>query len=171
MKQNLLIVGAGIYGLIAKDIAVDMACFDKIGFIDDNAKTAMDGSAVLGTVADMNTLQQQYDAVVVAIGNPEVRLKILAYVEANTSYKTVSLIAPQAFVSSAASVAPGCIVEPMAVVHARSVLETGAVVSAGAVVNHGGHLLPGAHADCNATVAGFATVAANTKVKSNTYFE
>lgn len=27
------------YGLIAKEISEDMGCFDKIGLVDDNAKT------------------------------------------------------------------------------------------------------------------------------------
>ena len=39
MNKNLLILGAGIYGLVAKEIAESMGCFGKIAFVDDNAKT------------------------------------------------------------------------------------------------------------------------------------
>lgn len=35
MGNNLLIVGAGIYALVAKEIAESMGGFDKIDFIDD----------------------------------------------------------------------------------------------------------------------------------------
>ena len=35
MNRNLLIVGAGIYGVVASEIVADMGCFDKIDFDDD----------------------------------------------------------------------------------------------------------------------------------------
>ena len=35
MNRNLLIVGAGIYGIVVYEIAADMRCFEKIDFVDD----------------------------------------------------------------------------------------------------------------------------------------
>ena len=35
MNRNLLIVGAGIYGVVAYEIAADMGRFEKIDFVDD----------------------------------------------------------------------------------------------------------------------------------------
>ncbi len=34
-SKNLLILGAGQYGQIAKEIAESMGCFEKISFLDD----------------------------------------------------------------------------------------------------------------------------------------
>ena len=33
--KNLLIIGAGQYGVVAKEIAESMKCFEKIDFVDD----------------------------------------------------------------------------------------------------------------------------------------
>jgi len=38
LNKNLLIVGAGIYSVVAFEIATEMGCFDKIDFIDDTKK-------------------------------------------------------------------------------------------------------------------------------------
>lgn len=43
MNKNLLIVGAGTYGVVASEIATDMGCFEKIAFVDDERKTTPNG--------------------------------------------------------------------------------------------------------------------------------
>ena len=43
MNHNLLIVGAGIYRVVAKEIAESMECFDKIAFADDKKKMTPNG--------------------------------------------------------------------------------------------------------------------------------
>lgn len=48
MNQNLLIIGAGIYGLVAKEIAESMGCFRRIDFVDDGAKKSPDGTRSSG---------------------------------------------------------------------------------------------------------------------------
>ncbi len=35
-KENLLIIGAGQYGMVAKEISDAMNCFGRIDFLDDN---------------------------------------------------------------------------------------------------------------------------------------
>ena len=77
MNKNLLIVGAGIYGAVAMEIAESMKCFDKIAFVDDNAKTTPKGIEVVGTTADIQRLSCKYNNAIVAIGNPEIRLNLI----------------------------------------------------------------------------------------------
>ena len=43
MNKNLLIVGAGTYGVLASEIAEDMECFEKISFVDDEKKSNATG--------------------------------------------------------------------------------------------------------------------------------
>ena len=50
MNKNLLIVGAGTYGVDASEIAADMGCFEKIAFVDDERKTTPNGIEVIGTI-------------------------------------------------------------------------------------------------------------------------
>ncbi len=170
MNSNLLIVGAGIYGVIAKEIADSMNCFDKIAFVDDDKKETPDDSKVIGKIADIESLANEYSNVAVAIGNAETRLSFLQKL-AQTNYNVVTLISPKAYVSQTAKIAEGCIVEPMAVIHSLCEIEKGCIISAGAVVNHGAVCKEGVHVDCNATVMGYAVVPAKTKVNSGEVFK
>lgn len=166
MKENLLIVGAGSYALVAAEIAEDMGSFDKIAFVDDHIKTLRNGTPVVGTTQDIDRLAGAYSHIIVAIGNPEVRLSILEKVKNMTTYKIPSLISTKAYVSPTAKVMNGCIIEPMAVVHTSCVLEEGCIISAGAVINHESTCCRGAHIDCNGTVAAYARVPAGATIRS-----
>ena len=170
MKCNLLIVGAGIYGVVVKEIAQSTENFDKIDFIDDNNKISADGAAVVGSFGDMAALSDRYEKVVVAIGDPDVRLSMLEKIKNETKLEIVTLVSPLAYVSPNAEVDKGCVIEPMAVVHAKSTLRKGCFVSAGAVVNHAAVCGEGVHVDCNATVEGYASVPPKTKIYSGTLF-
>lgn len=165
MNKNLLIVGAGTYGVVASEIARAMGCFDKIGFADDGRTQTPDGVPVVGTTQQLNDLAAAFGSIVVAIGNPQVRLSLLEKIR-EMPYRIVSLVSPQAYVAPTAQIASGCIIEPMAVVHTGCVLEEGCLISAGAVVNHASKCCRGVHVDCNATVAGYSLVPAETKVCS-----
>ena len=164
MNKNLLIVGAGLYAVLASEIATDMGCFEKIAFIDDNAKTTPNGTVVIGTIEDISKFQSEYSNIAVAIGDPQVRLCLLNKIKQETTYNIVSLISPKAYISPTAQINDGCFIEPMAVVHTGSVINTGCIISAGAVINHSSECLEGVHVDCNATVAGYCVVPVKTKI-------
>lgn len=171
MNKNLLIVGASTYGIVASDIAMDMGCFDKIDFVDDNRKTTPNGIDVIGTTKDIEKLVWQYSNIIVAIGNSEVRLSLIKKIEEETPYRIVSLVSPKAYVSSTAQIMKGCIIEPMAVIHTACVIHVGCIISAGAVINHASMCCEGVHIDCNATVAGYTIVPAGMKVCSGSVFQ
>ena len=166
MNGNLLIVGAGSYALVAAEIAANMGCFENIAFIDDAVKTLKNGAPVAGTTRDLESLSGKYSYVVVAIGNPQVRLSLLDKIRKETTYQVPSLVSPRAYISPSAKVMSGCIIEPMAVIHSGSVLEEGCIISAGAVVNHESTCCRGVHVDCNGTVEAYAIVPAKTKICS-----
>ena len=171
MIQNLLIVGAGIYGLVAKEIAESMGCFLRIDFVDDGAKETPDGTPVIGMTKDLIELSKRYANVVVAIGNPEVRKKLIQFIEEETLLRLTTLISPRAYVSPSAQIGKGCIVEPMAVVHTGAVLGKGCLICAGAVVNHAAMCGDCVQVDCNAVVAGNTIVPGGCKVAAGTVYE
>ena len=171
MIQNLLIVGAGIYGLVAKEIAESMGCFLRIDFVDDGAKETPDGTLVIGTTQDLAELSKCYANVIVAIGNPEVRQKLIRFIENETLLRRVTLVSPRAYVSPTAQIGKGYTIEPMAVVHSGCVLGKGCLICAGAVVNHAAMCGDCVQVDCNATVAGNAVVSSGIKVASGTVYE
>lgn len=166
--RDLLIVGAGIYAVVAAEIAADMNCFTRIDFLDDHKKMTPTGIAVVGTTDELESLADRYDGVLVAIGNADIRLALLDRLK---GYDVVSLISPRAVVSPNARLSEGCIVEPMAVIHAGCELGRGCIVSAGAVVNHASSCGEGVHVDCNATVKGYASVPSKTKIDCGCVFQ
>lgn len=170
MNKNLLIVGAGVYGLVAKEIAESMNCFDKIAFVDDARKITPDGIETVGGTCDIKTLINDYQNVVVAMGNPSVRISLLQKLE-SLSCEIVTLVSPYAYVAPSAQIGKGCIIEPMAVVHTQARLCKGCLISAGAVVNHASVCEEGVHVDCNATVIGDTVVPFGTKVCSGQVFK
>ena len=170
MSNNLLIVGAGMYAEVVSEIAADMGCFDKISFVDDNAKETPNGTAVIGTTEAIPFLQSEYSNIIVAIGNPTVRLLLLKKIKDETTYNIVSIVSSRAYVSPSARIGQGCIIEPMAVVHTNCVIGEGCIVSAGAVINHASRCGDGVHVDCHATVDGYCDVPSGLKIRSGTVF-
>lgn len=171
MNNNLLIVGAGLYGVVASEIARDMGTFEKIDFVDDCNIQAPNGIQVIGTTKELLLLEKEYSNIVVAIGNPAVRLSLLKRICDETPYHIVTLISPKAYISPSAHIQKGCIIEPMVVVHAGCQIGEGCIISAGAVVNHASKCCEGVHIDCNATVAGYTLVPVGTKICSGAVFK
>lgn len=164
MRRNLLILGAGQYGRVARETAQAMGSFEKIEFLDDNSLIA------IGQLEDYIDLLQSYDSAFVAMGNPQLRMYWLDKLE-RAGFDLPALVHPKAYVSPSAKLGKGIIVEPMAVVNSEAVIETGGLLCAGCVVNHNAHVLPGCQVDCNAVVSSNAVLPEGTKVASGTVYE
>lgn len=163
-KRNLLILGTGQYGQVARETAQAMGCFGKIVFLDDNSPVAV------GKLADYQSFALEYGCAFVAMGNPVLRMLWLDKLE-QAGYELPVLIHPKAYVSPSAKLGKGTIVEPMAVVNTEVVVEIGGLICAGCVVNHNAHIMPVCQIDCNAVVASNAIVPEGTKVPSGTVYE
>ena len=156
-KDNLLIVGAGGYGQLAKEVAVAMDNFDKIDFLDDTSALA------IGKTDEMALFTAEYTCAFVAIGNANSRSLLLKRLQA-CGYRIVTLVHPKAYVSPSAELGDGCCIEPFATVHTGAVLGEGCFVCAGAVVNHDATLGVCCQVDCNATVSARASVKSGVKI-------
>lgn len=156
-KDNLLIVGAGGYGQLAKEVAVAMDNFDKIDFLDDTSALA------IGKTDEMALFTAEYTCAFVAIGNANSRSLLLKRLQA-CGYRIVTLVHPKAYVSPSAELGDGCCIEPFATVHTGAVLGEGCFVCAGAVVNHDATLGVCCQVDCNATVSARASVQSGVKI-------
>lgn len=161
--MNLLILGAGQYGIVTKEVAQATEAFDRIEFLDDNAPFAV------GKIDDLEGLHGQFDCAVVAIGNAALRMSLLERLAA-AGYRLPSLVHPRAYLSPSASVGAGSVVEPLAGIHAGVTVGRGCLVSMGALVNHNATVEDACHIDVGAVVAARATVSAGTKVWANTLF-
>ena len=158
-NKNLLIIGAGQYGCVAKEVAQAMGCFEKIDFLDDHSSIA------IGKAEELEKFALDYSCVFVAIGNPDIRLYLIAQAK-SLGFTVISLVHPRGYVSPSAILEEGCIVEPCAVVQANACVRAGCLISAGAVVNHNALLEEGCHIDCNATVSARSVVKTKIKIGS-----
>lgn len=161
--MNLLILGAGQYGMVAKEIAESINEFEKIHFLDDKKPTA------IGRLNDFNSFVASYECAFVAIGNPDIRSD---YIERllKAGFRLPNLLSPKAYISSSVNLSQGIIVEPMAVIHTNAVINRGCIISAGAVINHNCVLGECCHIDCNSTVTRSAVVPPKTKINSGTVY-
>ena len=104
MNKKLLIMGASTYAVVASEIAADMGCFEKIGFVDDERRTTPNGNEVIGTTRDINELSVMYSNIIVAIGNSKVRLSLLNRIKNETPCHIVSLVSPKEYISPSAHI-------------------------------------------------------------------
>lgn len=168
MNKNLLILGAGQYGTVVKEIAKTMGCFEKIDFIDDTfGIDEMEGNyheQSIGTLSDYEKFLPDYSYAIVAIGNAKVRRKWTEKL-IEMGYMIPVIVSPKAFVGNTAQLRYGVVVEPMAVIHENVAAGIATFISAGAVVNHNSFVADYCHIDNNAVVMRGALVPSMTYVE------
>lgn len=157
--MDLLIVGAGGYGHIVKEIAI-LNGYETVNFLDDNSPIAV------GRISELEIIEARYDGSIVAIGNPEIKEKIFGKLK-----KPTTIIHPSAVVSTSAFIGDGCVIEANAVINSEAVIGEGVFICAGAVVNHNSIVGKFCQVDCNAVVAMGAEVPKGHKVESCTVFK
>ena len=159
MKDNLLIIGFGMYGSVVKEIAEALNFFEKISFLDDNVESEYK----VGNFADYEKLSAKYNYAIPALGNAKLRSEWLENLK-KAGYKIPVLIHPKAYVSPSAQIMNGTIVEPMAVIHCNTIINTGCIISAGAVINHNCTVGSFCHVNCNATLGAGTVLEQWTKI-------
>ena len=157
--KSLLIVGAGQFGQLVKELA-EIIGYEKIGFLDDYSECA------IGKIDDYRKFKDEYQEFIVAIGNPSVRRKIVE--EFESCFKLANVIHPEAVISKSAQIGTGCVIEANAVINTEAVVGKACLINAGIVVNHNSKINDYCQIDCNAVVAASAVVPENTKVISCT---
>lgn len=165
--DNLLILGAGQYGSVVKEIARAMGCFGKINFLDDNfGKSQLDNNEmIIGTTDQLEQLKNEYSYAIPAIGNPLIRLSLIDKLE-KMNYKIPVIISPRAYVSPSAKIEKGSVIEPLAGVHANAKIGKATYISMGAVVNHNAVVGDGCHVDSNAVVCSGVLVQEKKKIEA-----
>lgn len=164
MNNNLLILGAGQYGEVVREIAESMGIFDRIDYLDDNQSNKS-----IGSFSDCSRLITSYSYAIVAIGNPDIRCLWINELE-KLGYKIPVLIHGDAYVSSKAVLGSGTIIEPMAVVQANVKVGKGCLICSGAVLKHNCIVGDACYVDCNSAVMPEASVPSGTRVNCNAVY-
>ncbi|PHU39767.1 hypothetical protein CSX00_09390 [Pseudobutyrivibrio ruminis] len=96
--RRLLIVGAGEYGHVVRELALQVG-YEKVEFLDDNSSIAV------GKVSEFGRFAGEFDEFIVAIGNPAVRRSCVERLAG--TFKLPTIVHPMAYVSPEASVGAG----------------------------------------------------------------
>jgi len=170
---NLLIIGAGQYGLVAMEIAQAMRGFGEIAFFDDNYSAAEQPAKIpliMGQTTDIGKFVDNFHYGFVAIGNPDVRRHLIESLQYNR-IKPALLVHPSAYVSPSAVLKDGCCIEPNATVQVGAKIGIGSFIASGAVIRHNAKVGDYCQVDCNAVVSSSAKVPSHTKVPCCSVFE
>ncbi len=159
--MQLYILGAGEFSYCVSELAMATGRYDAVHFLDDDRRK----DNVVGSISEIDRFVSGDSEFIVAIGNNEVRMRLLAALEAAGAALAV-LIHPRAYVSDTACIAAGSIVMPMAVVNSNTAVGQGCIVDCGAIVDHNCEIGDGIHIRPGAIVRPRTALAAGTIVSA-----
>ena len=148
--STLAILGASGHGKVIAEAAL-LSGWDDIVFYDDNYPNIVQNEIwpIVGTSNDLCLNTSMVDGVVIGIGNNYIR-KIKSDLIIKARLKLVSIIHPQATVSSFSKVGVGSVIFAGAVVNPFAVLGESTIINTNSIVEHDcrignfTHLSPGA---------------------------
>lgn len=165
MREKLLLVGSGGFGRVVSEHAVkEYDC----AFVDDGYAigTIICGIPVVGKIADLTQLRNDYDKLVVTIGNNKLRESIYEQGQ-KLGYEFPNIVSQSAYVSPYSKLGWGCVL-----LNNVSV-QNGSIVGNGVLLNHGVEI----HHDClvddycliysNSVVRTFVRVGKRVRIGSN----
>lgn len=171
-QDPILIFGGGGHGKVVLDILLENR-ENVLGFIDDDPKKVgeiINGFSVLGNLS--YALQNKSAALVIAIGNNEIRKKI--YEKAvQGGMKVAGATHPKSVISRSAKIGKGVVIMAGVVINSSAVIEDGVVVNTGATVDHDchlkefSHIWPGAHLAGTVNVGKFSYIGTGAAVIQN----
>lgn len=156
--RRLAILGASGHGKVMADTA-ECCGWEAIEFFDDAWPGIQHNAAwpVIGNTASLLERIEQFDGVVVAIGNNGIRREKLLALQA-TGAPLCSLVHPSATVSRYAALGEGSVVFAGAVVNADACVGLGAILNTGCSVDHDCVLGAAVHVSPGARLAGGVSV-------------
>ena len=154
-KHKLALLGGGGHGKVVADTALSAGWAEVVFFDDAWPGVTRNGHwPVVGNTAMLLERHDEFDGVVVAIGNCAIRLRKHRELMAE-GVRVVTLVHPRAWVSPYALVGAGSVLMAGAVVNVDARVGNACIVNTGATVDHdcvladGVHVAPGAHLSGN----------------------
>ena len=151
--KTIYIYGAGGHGLVCADIARAMG-YENIIFLDDSPALDSDITSLC-----YHDELERYD-MFGAIGSSTAREKISQKIQ-NAGFNLISLIHPNALISSSASLSAGVCVMPGAIINAKAKISSGAIINTGALIEHECTIGEYAHICPRVALAGACVVGAH----------
>jgi sugar O-acyltransferase (sialic acid O-acetyltransferase NeuD family) len=176
--SRLLIIGTGGHGKVVLDSAKNY--YDSITFMtNDRNSLGINGYPIMyEQETTMDAIIENYDEIIVAIGNNNARLKISLEYESK-GMKLATIIHPKAVVSDTTIIGDGTVVFANAVINSSAKIGKACIINTGVIIEHDCRLENGVHISPNAAMGGTvfvgekpwvcvgSSIANNTKIGSN----
>ena len=153
MKKKLIIVGASGHGKVVADCAKKSNKWNEIFFIDDNIVTNdFLNVNIIGVFDDVEKFIRDYD-IFVAIGNNEIRMKMLEKLMILKASIPV-IIHPNSTIGSDVNIGFGSLIMAGAIINCCADIGIGCIVNTGAIVEHDSYIDNFVHLSPSSLVAG-----------------
>ena len=162
--KKLALLGAGGHGKVVADLA-QLSGWENVTFFDDSyPERQLNGAwPIQGTTQDLLDQLNQFDGVLVSIGDCAARLKLHMLLN-GAGAPLVSIKHPNAVVSGYAKIGLGCIIMAGAVINFGAQIGEACIVNTGATIDHDCQLDNAVHVCPGANLSGDVSVAQATWV-------
>ena len=164
--MKLVIIGAGGYGQVVRDLAEQSEKYSEIVFLDDNSKD----EKVVGRCEDFEKYVADDTEIYPAFGNNELRISFVERLEKLGANMPV-LVHKTAYVSPRAKIAKANVVLPFAVVNTDVEIKEGCIINTHCVVDHGCVIEKGVHVCLGALIKAENRIPAFMKVDAGQIIE
>lgn len=159
MFNQLVIVGAGGHGKVIADIAIKTGYTDIV-FIDDNAIGDCLGYPIVGTCEIIESLNENKNDFVIAVGNNKIRRRIAEQHNVNW----VSLIHPSAQIGADANIGKGTVVMAGAIINSCAKIGSHCIINSGAIIEHDNTIEDYVHVSPKAALGGTVYIGKGTHI-------
>ncbi len=169
--KKLAIIGAGGHGKVVADLA-SLLGWDSIYFFDAAWKNKLSDPRwpLLGDTSTFIEKSSQFDSVLIAIGNCEIRWKEFMKIN-NSVNPLITLKHPNSTVSQYSKVGDGTVILAGSVVNTDAVIGKACIINVGATVDHdcilgnSVHVAPGAHISGGVTIGDASWIGVGSAIK------
>lgn len=154
--NHLAIFGASGHGKVVADTAEQSGAWNKISFFDDRWPNYKSNGKwdVIGDYSILLDCIYDFQGVIIAIGDNQIREKKQLSIIGNHKDILVSVIHPTAYVSPNSRLGVGVVVFANAVINTDTSIGDGCIVNTGATVDHDCRIFNFVHISPGANVAG-----------------
>ncbi|MEE1328778.1 MAG: acetyltransferase [Oscillospiraceae bacterium] len=153
MNNRLIVIGAGGHGKVVADNAIKNGYTD-ICFVDDHATGTCMGFPIVGTGADVSSLDDGKTDFIIGVGNNEIRKRIAQAHDVNW----VTLVHPSAQIGACVSIGKGTVVMAGAIINPCASIGEHCIINTGAIVEHDNVIGDYAHISPNVALGGTVRV-------------
>ncbi|MBN9600239.1 MAG: acetyltransferase [Afipia sp.] len=170
MSGRLAIVGAGGHGRVVADSATELGW--SVEFFDETRTGRVRDWDVVGKFANLLQRAQEFDGVIVALGDNRTRMDCLNRLR-GVSAPLVTIIDPTARVSRRAMIGEGSFLAAGSIVNVAADIGAGCIINTGASVDHdcrigeGVHLSPGVHLSGTVEIGACSWLGTGSSVRHN----